>query len=812
MKAIIMAGGSGTRLRPLTCTMPKPMARIMNKPVMEHIAGLLKKHGITDIGVTLRYLPESIKEYFGDGSAFGVNFTYFTENEPLGTAGSVMACSGFLNEDLLVISGDSFTDFNLSDAIAFHKEKEAEATLLLYGAEIPIEYGVVVTDGEGRINRFLEKPDWSRVFSDTVNSGIYILKPSVFEGVKDKAPDFSKDIFPKLLKEKRRLYGCTAKGYWCDIGDTDALRHCHFDIFDGKASVRMDAREAEKNIFVCDGVRIEEGAVINAPAFIGRGCTVKSGAVVDGYCVLGEGVTVSGGASVKRSILGNGCFVGENAQIRGALMCEKAAVKHGASVFEQAVIGCGSVVGEKSVIKPRVKIWPYKKTGAAETVSENIVWRSGAENDIFGEDGISGEIGADLDASLASSAGAAFGSFLKNGRIGISSDGTPGAVMLKNAVCSGLMSGGSEVFDFGEQPAAVTRSGVRRYGLDGAVHTSSDKNNIGEIKLINEYGADISAHEERKVRLILDRRDYCRAGADEIFPVNELYEYKVHYMKELVSEVSVRKGGIRALICACSEWTRLFLSAAAADLNITFDFTERIFSADNRAEAKEFASLVKNGAYSFGVFSTAGGEIAALADETGEIIDRDMYKALVQLIIMKQYGAAAVTDVTAPSVIEGIAEKYNVGVIRKGHTAREYMGELCRNLSSSADRDRFILCFDAVGAVIKLSGYLDTNGVKLSALRREIPGFSILRKEIPCREGEKGRVIKALSAEEKHAELTEGVRITGKNGTVLIMPHGSKPVCRIIAESGKAELSEELAEEFGDKIKAILSKKQQNNT
>ena len=200
MKAIIMAGGSGTRLRPLTCTMPKPMARIMNKPVMEHITELLKKHGITDIGVTLRYLPESIKEYFGDGSAFGVNFTYFTENEPLGTAGSVMACSGFLNEDFLVISGDSFTDFNLSEAIAFHKEKEAEATLILHSVDVPIEYGVVVTEKDGKICRFLEKPDWSRVFSDTVNTGIYILNPSVFDGVTQKSPDFSKDIFPKLLK------------------------------------------------------------------------------------------------------------------------------------------------------------------------------------------------------------------------------------------------------------------------------------------------------------------------------------------------------------------------------------------------------------------------------------------------------------------------------------------------------------------------------------------------------------------------------------------------------------------------------------
>lgn len=806
MKAIIMAGGSGTRLRPLTCTMPKPMARIMNKPVMEYITELLKKHGITDIGVTLRYLPESIKEYFGDGSAFGVNFTYFTENEPLGTAGSVMACSGFLNEDFLVISGDSFTDFNLSEAIAFHKEKEAEATLILHSVDVPIEYGVVVTEKDGKICRFLEKPDWSRVFSDTVNTGIYILNPSVFDGVTQKSPDFSKDIFPKLLKEKRKLFGYTASGYWCDIGDTDALRHCHFDIFDGKTSVSMNAHEIKKDVFICEGAQIEKGAVIKSPAFIGRGCKIKSGAVIDGYCVIGDGVIISGGASVKRSILGNGCFIGENAEIRGALICEKAVAKHGTSVFEQSVIGCGSVLGEESIIKPRVKIWPYKKIGSKEIVSENIVWRNGAENDLFGEDGISGEIGADLNASLISSVGAAFGSFLENGKIGISSDGTPGGVMLKNAVCSGLMSGGARVFDFGEQPAAVTRSGVRYYGLDGAVHASSEKNNIGEIKLLNEYGADISAQEERKVRLLLDRRDYFCAGVGEIYPMSELYEYKVHYMKELVSEASVQSGNIRVLICARSEWTRMFLSAAAADLNIIFDFTDRIFNPDNSAEAKEFASLVKRGNYNFGAFSTAGGEIAALADEDGEIIDSDMYKVLVQLIIIKQYGAAAVTDAAAPSVIESIAEKYNVGVVRKGHTARDYMGELCRNLSSSADRDRFILSFDAVGAIIKLSDYLNTTGERLSELRHEIPDFSILRAEIPCREGEKGRIIKSLS-EEEHAELTEGVRITSENGSVLIIPHGSKPVCRIIAEGKKAEFSEEIAAEFGDKIKRILNKK-----
>ena len=208
MKAVIMAGGEGTRLRPLTCNRPKPMVPVAGRPVMEHIVRLLKSHGMDKIAVTLQYLPDHICEYFGDGSQFDVRMRYYIENKPLGTAGSVKNAEDFLDETFLVISGDALTDVDLTKAISFHREKGAFATLILKRVDVPLEYGVVVTDGEGKIIRFLVKPGWGEVFSDTANTGIYILSPEIFDYYKkDQVFDFGRDLFPLLMKEKRSMYG-----------------------------------------------------------------------------------------------------------------------------------------------------------------------------------------------------------------------------------------------------------------------------------------------------------------------------------------------------------------------------------------------------------------------------------------------------------------------------------------------------------------------------------------------------------------------------------------------------------------------------
>ena len=202
MKAIIMAGGEGTRLRPLTCDCPKPMIRLMNRPVMQYALALLKRHRITCVAATLGYQPDAVMDYFGDGGAFGVDLRYYVEKTPLGTAGGVRQAADFLDETFIVLSGDGVTDLDIADALAFHRQKRALATLVLRHADNPLDYGVVCTDAEGRVRSFHEKPEWSDVLSDTVNTGVYILEPEALERIPvGSACDFGHDWFPALVRE-----------------------------------------------------------------------------------------------------------------------------------------------------------------------------------------------------------------------------------------------------------------------------------------------------------------------------------------------------------------------------------------------------------------------------------------------------------------------------------------------------------------------------------------------------------------------------------------------------------------------------------
>lgn len=247
MKGVIMAGGKGTRLRPLTCNIPKPMVPLIYKPVMEYSIDLLKKHGITEIAVTLQYLPEVIKEYFGDGSKFGVALHYFEEASPLGTAGSIKNAQKFLDERFIVISGDALTDFDLSKGIMFHENKSALVTIFMKQVDCPIDYGVIMTNESDEIIRFLEKPTWDEVFSDTVNTGIYVLEPEVLQYLKEDVPtDFSKDLFPFLIEENFPIYGYKAEGYWSDVGTFYSYRNTQFDMLENKVNVCLGDRLRKK--------------------------------------------------------------------------------------------------------------------------------------------------------------------------------------------------------------------------------------------------------------------------------------------------------------------------------------------------------------------------------------------------------------------------------------------------------------------------------------------------------------------------------------------------------------------------------------
>src|SRR3954447_17856381 len=291
MKAVIMAGGEGSRLRPLTSSQQKAMMPLANRPMMEHIIRLLKEHGFDDLVVTVAFMANNVRTYFGNGQEFGVRIQYATEETPLGTAGSVRNAMDELDERFLVIAGDVITDIDLSALVARHEEKGAVASIGLKSMENPLEFGIVITREDGSIERFLEKPTWGQVFSDTINTGIYVLEPSVFDYIPEgRSVDFSSEVFPQLLAEGLPLYGAIAEGYWEDVGTLEAYVRAHKDVLDGKVRVDVQGFEMTQGLWLAEGADLHPEAVLEGCAIIGENCRVEAGARIRDYTVLGNNV------------------------------------------------------------------------------------------------------------------------------------------------------------------------------------------------------------------------------------------------------------------------------------------------------------------------------------------------------------------------------------------------------------------------------------------------------------------------------------------------------------------------------------------
>ncbi|HXG23040.1 MAG TPA: NDP-sugar synthase, partial [Chthonomonadales bacterium] len=332
MKAVVMAGGEGTRLRPLTSHRPKPLVPVLNKPIMEHIILLLKEHGITDIVVTLHYLADEIEGYFGDGSEWGVSLIYSVEDTPLGTAGSVKQAEQYLKDDTFVIvSGDALTDIDLTSAIQYHRAKQALATIVLSHVANPLEFGVVITDDSGHVRRFLEKPSWGEVFSDTVNTGMYVLEPAVFEYMEPgKSYDWSQDIFPRILQEEKPLFGYVMTDYWCDVGSLNQYREAQYTVLDGQTKVKLEGKFHD-HVWVGEDSEIAPDVQIISPTLIGRNVKIKNGAIIGPHTVIGDNCILEAGAIVQRSILWDNVYVGANSRLTACTVCGQVVIQRDCS-------------------------------------------------------------------------------------------------------------------------------------------------------------------------------------------------------------------------------------------------------------------------------------------------------------------------------------------------------------------------------------------------------------------------------------------------------------------------------------------------
>ena len=357
-KAMVLAAGLGTRLRPLTDLISKPMAPIVNKPVMEHIIELLIKHNFKDIVCNLHWFPEAIKEYFGAGSKWGLNISYSFEETLLGTAGGVKKVEDFFEgETFVVISGDSLTDINLKDVLEFHKKKGGIATLALSEVEDPWQYGVVLLDDSKKITGFQEKPLSGEEKSSLANTGIYVFEHEIFDYIPPGAfCDFGKNVFPALLDKNVDYYGFKHNQYWNDVGGLDEYQRGNFDALEGKVKVSIPGIQIKDGVWVGKNCRIFEEVVIIPPVCIGDNCTIKKGAKLFGPIILGDNIIVDERAVLYRGIKWGGGYIGKDASLIGAIIGFNAKIKDKASVLEKAVIGSKSIIGDGIIIHPSVKI------------------------------------------------------------------------------------------------------------------------------------------------------------------------------------------------------------------------------------------------------------------------------------------------------------------------------------------------------------------------------------------------------------------------------------------------------------------------
>lgn len=497
MKAIIMAGGEGSRLRPLTCDCPKPMMRLMDRPVMQYALELLRAHGIKQIAATLGYLPDAIIDYFGDGSAFDVSLHYYVEEMPLGTAGGVKRAQDFLDETFIVLSGDGITDLNIAAALDFHRRKGSLATLVLRREVNPLEYGVVTTDSDGKIRAFYEKPARCDAVSDTVNTGIYIFEPQALSFIPDdRAYDFGHDLFPALVQAGEPVYGYVTDDYWCDIGDVRAYLSAHRAAMEGQ--IRLNGLSGCNGAVVLPGAHVDPTAILEAPCLIAQGAQVSAGARIGAYSVLGENAFAGKNADLKRSILWTGARAEDGAQLRGAILASGASIAPHAQAYEESVLGTGARMESRSMILPGIKLWPGKTIGAGEKLDANRVWGNRASDGFR-----AGSIPIPTPDRAARAAQSCM-AVLNPCDLLIGRDDTPVSSALWHAAAAGAMAQGITVIDAGVCALPQLRFAQSMLRAQAAALIQE-----GQIVLLNDRSAPLSAKQRRSIDALLARHDYA---------------------------------------------------------------------------------------------------------------------------------------------------------------------------------------------------------------------------------------------------------------------------------------------------------------
>jgi mannose-1-phosphate guanylyltransferase/phosphomannomutase len=825
VKAVILAGGEGTRLRPLTSNQPKPMMPLVNRPMLEHIVALLAKHGFDDIVVTVAYLGNQIRDYFGDGSDFGVRMRYATEEQPLGTAGSVRNASAELDETFLVISGDVLTDIDLSAFVAAHRASAAVASIALKRVENPLDFGIVITRPDGSIERFLEKPTWGEVFSDTINTGIYVLEPGIFDHIPaGEVVDFSGDVFPAVLASGGRIHGHVAEGYWEDVGTTEAYLRAHADVLDGKVGVDIAGFPLGEGVWLGEGSEVHPDTKLVAPLVIGPNCRIEAGAELRAYTVLGTDVVVRADALLERTVCHDHVFIGRGVHSRGAVIGRSADLRPHARLEEGVVVGDECFVGENAVVNPGVRIYPFKTVEADAVVNASIVWESRAARTLFGQRGIRGLANVDVTPEVAVRVAAAFGTALSKGSVvTVSRDTSRAARALKRAMIGGLNLSGINVEDIELATVPVTRFQVRNSHASAGVTVRlapGDPDSV-EIRFFDADGLDIDASMQRKIERLLNREDYRRAFAgdigDIVFPPRSIEFYTAALQRSVDARV-LRERALKVVLDyshgAASVVMPSVLAKLGAEVLAVNPFASTgpaLQLSDSQARGAELAPLVRASGSDLGFVIDAHGEHATIVDDEGNVLDNHQaLMTLVRLVAERHPGARIALPVSTTLHAARIATERGAEVVWTP-TGEAGLQEVAANgdvtFAGGADGGfiwpDFLPAPDAMATLAKLLDMLAHTPMRLSELVRDLPAVHLAHESVPTPWERKGAVMRELveRVPPEALVLIDGVKIRRDDGWVLVLPDPEEALTHVLAEAGSATEARQRAQEYARRIR-----------
>ncbi len=822
MNGVIMAGGFGTRLRPLTASVPKPMVPVGDKPLMQYVVEHLLRHQLERQVSLLFFQPEIIRNHFGDGSAYGVQMRYRRADADYGTAGSVKNAEDLLEDRVLIVSGDVLTNLDLSAALAFHEERGALATMVLIRVDNPTEFGVVITHEDGRIDRFLEKPGWGEVISDTVNTGIYILEKEVIRDLPGaEFVDFSQDVFPKLLSRQAPLYGYVADGYWRDIGSPESYRHAHDDIWAGQLRIDLPGvrlPHASAEVYAHPSAYISDEAELAGIVVVGKEARIEAGARIVDSVVGGKSV-VARDVQLLKSILWSDVHIESGADIRRAIICASAHVGAGCRVGEQSIISERVHLGDSVDVRPNVRIWPGKAVEDGATVSNSLVWGDRFNRELFTDAKISGIFNREITPEFAVRVGGAWGAQLGNGKTVLASrDDAPASRLLTRSMQSGLCATGVNIDDLSEVPVPVVRHQLSVGLHAGGFHVrrNTDNPEYVDIFVMDERGRDMGPGQAKSIERLFNREDFFRADVESTgrieYPIRVLEGYREKFAAAL--DVDLLRSRSFRIVIDYRRGGGSLLAGLLPELGID---TVTIDSGAGESRPGGFEStdferigaVVRSLGSDLGVVIHPHAEKFSLMDEAGSRLDPiEVQRIIAHLFFAARPDGIIATPVTGSSMREDIAAHVPGHVRRVGNDHQAMMdartggADLVIGTRGGLIASEFGPGADAMFGCVYVLQLLARHGATLSVVRREVQGYTYGTRTAHCPWDKRGLVMRRLFewSRSQHSDFKDGVRVMENDGWYWLGPDPFQARFNLVAESRSPEFVQQRLDQASHQI------------